>query len=103
MMAMDEHMRRAVVEAQEDLAKARQSPLWPKAVALLRAEIWPSDQEQIRVSIVANPESWSTPYHFWWGMSIRNVLRDRGFGERDFKIRNLDNIYVALVEDAVKL
>ena len=92
----------ALQEEREDLAKARLSPLWPKASALLRAEIPASEQQQIRDSIAANPESWSTPYHFWWGMSIRNVLRDRGFGERDFAIRNLDNIYVKLVEEAVE-
>ena len=100
---IDEHMIRAVAEEREDLAKARLSPLWPQAAAMLRAEIPADEQQQIRASIAVNPEAWSTPYHFWWGMSIRNVLRDRGFGERNFLIRNLDNIYVRLVEEAVKL
>ena len=101
-MAMIDELKAAQKE-REDLAKARLSPLWPNAAAMLRAEIPASEQQQIRDSIAADPKSWSTPYHFWWGMSIRNVLRDRGFGERDFQIRNLDNIYVQLVEEAVKL
>lgn len=36
-----------------------------------------------------------------WGMGVRNALREHGFGEEPFGVRNLDNIYVPLIEEAV--
>lgn len=40
-------------------------------------------------------------YHMGWGMGVRNALREHGFGEEPFGVRNLDNIYVPLIEEAV--
>jgi hypothetical protein len=37
---------------------------------------------------------WFSGYHFTAGMSIRNVLRENGYGEDYFGIDNLDYIYV---------
>jgi hypothetical protein len=72
------------------------------AVKMLRETIPEETQQEIRAAIAADPEYWATPYHFWWGMSIRNLLREKGFGEDYWPIWNLDDIYVMLVEDAVR-
>lgn len=58
-------------------------------------------KEDIKSVILKNPEGWFAPYHFGWGMAIRNALRTEGFGESYFGIGNLDDIYVELVEEAV--
>ncbi len=57
----------------------------------------------IKKAYDADPESWHVPYHFAWGMAVRNLLREKGFSEEYFKIHNLDDIYVALVEEALNL
>jgi hypothetical protein len=36
-------------------------------------------------------------------MSVRNLLREKGFNEKYFGVHNLDDIYVALVEEALDL
>lgn len=72
------------------------------AIEMLAKELAHSCEE-IKESIKNDPKNWITPYHFGWGMSIRNLLRDKGFGEDYFKVDNLDNIYVQLVEEAMKL
>jgi hypothetical protein len=56
----------------------------------------------LRILIERDPEGWFAMYHHGWGTAIRNVLRQKGFGEEYFNINNLDDIYVELVEDAVK-
>jgi hypothetical protein len=72
------------------------------AVRMLR-EAFPEDlKTQIRAEISADPNGWAAKYHFFWGMGVRNLLREKGFGEEYFPIWNLDDIYVSLVEDAVK-
>jgi len=48
-----------------------------------------------------DPNSWWAPYHLYWGMQVRNLLRDKGYGEDYFGIANLDDIYIELVEDAL--
>jgi len=60
------------------------------------------NKKKIRREIKKDPISWFAKYHFHWGMAIRNKLRENGFGEEYFMIKNLDDIYVELVEDAVK-
>lgn len=56
---------------------------------------------EIAEQISKNPEHWIAPYHFGWGMALRNGLRQSGFSEKDFGIDNLDCIYRLLVEDAI--
>jgi hypothetical protein len=50
----------------------------------------------------------SEPPKLWYksrliGIALRNLLRARGFDEGYFHIRNLDDIYIPLVEEALKL
>lgn len=56
----------------------------------------------IRKAIADDPEHWNAPYHFLWGMSVRNFFRQHGFGEDYFAVDNLDCCYKYFVEDAVK-
>jgi hypothetical protein len=88
-------------QARRDLAVSQASVLWGPAVRFLRKELPTDVQVQIRGKIEANDGEWPWAYHQVWGMSIRNLLRTNGFGEREFGIANLDNVYVELVEQAV--
>ena len=92
-------MDRAKREAAEDLTRARSMRIWNAAVGYLRGWLTPQVQAQIREAI-QGPD-WPAAYHLGYGMHVRNALRTAGFGERQFEIRNMDNIYVELVEQAV--
>lgn len=83
-----------------DIRKARQSPLWDRAVEFLSHYIPQKQIEQIRKMHARDPGGWYIPHHLFWGMHIRNKLRSVGYGENDFAIENLDHIYIPLVEEA---
>lgn len=86
----------------DDLAIAMKSELWAKAIVLLK-DLLQHDMQHIRAAIAAGGHyGWSAPYHFNWGMHIHNKLRQHLFSEQAFGVTNLDNIYVRLVEEAVK-
>jgi len=72
------------------------------AIDCLKKFITKKDKIEIRKAIKKDSEGWFAFHHFEYGMHIRNLLRKKGFGEEYFGINNLDNIYVELVEDAVK-
>lgn len=72
------------------------------AIAALRAEFNDNVKEDVRFAIAQQGRSWCAGSHFSFGMSVRNTLRRKGFGEDYWPIWNLDDIYVYLVEDAVK-
>jgi hypothetical protein len=72
------------------------------AVDFLKKTFTNETKQKIRKAIVADPDDWAIPYHCGWGMAVRNCLRDGGFGEEYFGIDNLDDIYVGLIEEAVK-
>ena len=72
------------------------------ALAMLATELAPA-YPKISDMYADNPTGWATPHHFHWGMVIRNLLREKGFGEEYFGVDNLDDIYVSLVEEALKL
>ncbi len=61
-----------------------------------------SNYEHIKKAIELDKKSWFADYHFHWGMAIRNILRDNGFGEKEIGAKNLDDVYVDLVEDAIE-
>ena len=98
---MKDLLDRAVREEASDQRIARASDLWPKAVEFLRSWLTPSVQQQIREVVNIKSPDWPAGYHLGWGMGLRNTLREHGFGEEPFGVRNLDNIYVPLVEEAV--
>lgn len=70
------------------------------AVAMLRVEL-ETVKDDIRAKIAENPQTWWAPYHFGWGMAVRNLLRRKGFGEKELGVGNIDDYYVSLVEAAL--
>lgn len=90
----------AQLEEVEDLARAMASPTWAQAVTWLRGYLPPGILAQIRELIAEHNPDWPAGYHLGWGMGVRNALREHGFGEQVMGVRNLDNVYVALVEEA---
>lgn len=82
--------------ASADLAAARETELWARAVAATSKKIGKEGRERV---LGWDKTDWAL-YHFGGGMAYRNWLRGQGFGERDFEIENLDNIYVELLKEA---
>jgi len=92
--------RCAQQEKVQDLARAMARPTWAQAVTWLQGYLAPGVQAQIRECVAVRNPDWPVAYHLGWGMSLRNALREHGFGEDAMGVRNLDNIYIALVEEA---
>jgi len=61
---------------------------------------WLSQQDWLNLYIKENPTKWYVMHHFSWGMAMRNLLRENGYGEQELGIGNLDDYYVALIEQA---
>lgn len=59
--------------------------------------------EEIRAAERRDLQEWWAAHHFGWGMDVRNLLRRHGFGEEELGVGNLDDVYVGLVEEAIKL
>ncbi len=72
-----------------------------RAVIILRESLPQETQAKIKTAIQEDPQAWWAPYHFGWGMSIRNLLREKGLDEEELEVANLDDVYVGLVEEAV--
>ena len=106
---MKDLMDAAKREAEVDLAAAKASPLWLKAVEWIRGYLSEDVKADIRKAITFSAEKsqafpdWPAAYHFGWGMDMRNDLRKQGFHEAVFRVLNLDNIWAELVEEAVAL
>ena len=83
----------------DNVAKLKQETV-AAALAMLRKELAPCADE-IRNAVAADPQEWWAGSHFDWGMGVRNLLRAKGFGEKEFGVDNLDDYYVGLVEMAV--
>lgn len=71
------------------------------AVKFLQDCIPPEVKSKIRAVIANDPVHWFADYHLSWGMGVRNALRKVGYGEAHFGVKNLDDIYVELVEEAL--
>jgi hypothetical protein len=72
-------------------------------VETIRGQLDKSDVAKIREEIDANPLTWWAPYHFSFGMAVRNRLRLAGLGETHLpEIGTLDDYWVEIVEAAVR-
>lgn len=104
MIFTNELMEQAERAKSEDLTAAMKSVKWPDAVEFLKIELPETDKALIRQAIATPGDyGWNAPFHFTWGMSVRNRLRESGFGEQELGVKNVDNVYVELVEAAVAL
>lgn len=72
------------------------------ALTMLSEEL-AAARDSIAQAYKDNPENWWAHDHFAWGMSVRNLLRSKGFREDYFQINNLGDIYIPLVEEALNL
>jgi hypothetical protein len=72
-----------------------------KAIELLKKEIDAKTQDEIRESIKDNPLYWFAPYHFGWGMAIRNLLRDKVCLDNKLPSGTWDDYYVQIIEIVV--
>lgn len=73
------------------------------AVRYLCDMLSPQSKQLIRKLAVRDPQGWWVAHHFHWGMGVRNLLRKGGFTEEYFRMGNLDDYYIGLVELAVGL
>lgn len=90
------HTREECVELYAALTPELKQPV----LELLREKL--GNQIAIRGAIEMYGENWVSGYHHGWGTGVRNLLRVHGYGEQYFWVHNLDCIYVALVEEALK-
>lgn len=72
-----------------------------KSKEALLYNISPEDIDIIKKEIDKNGSTWCSPYHSWWGMKIRNLLRDKVCLDSVLPSRNWDDVYVCLIEYAV--
>jgi hypothetical protein len=89
------------VERREAYA-AIPSEIKAPALSLLAGLLEPVAAE-IRTDFAADSENWWKHGHFHFGLAVRNQLRTKGFDADYFGVSNLDDIYVFLVEEALKL
>jgi hypothetical protein len=68
------------------------------AVQMLRETLRTPTQSDVRGQARSDPLDWSPQQHFGFGLHVRNLLRDRGFGEEFFEIHNLDDYWGPFVE-----
>lgn len=90
------HTDEQCVEMYQRIPADKKAPV----LEFLRKELEP-DREDILAKVKEDPEGWFGPYHFNWGMGIRNLLRTNGYGEEYFNWHNSDDYYVYLVEEAL--
>jgi len=88
-------------EFHEEKYKELNDGVKQRAIRVIREEIPTIVQDQIRMAILSDPDEWSVPYHFGWGMGVRNLLREKGILDNELPSGNWDDYYVAVVEDAL--
>lgn len=75
-----------------------------KAMAAVRCVSTKEDVDKIKKAYAKNPATWWTPYHFYWGMKIRNKIRTLARVLDDqLPSGNWDDYYVPAVEAAFGL
>jgi len=72
------------------------------AIDLLSKDLDSTGERQLLRDMMSDGPDWYVGQHFFGGMAVRNRLRAKGFGEKYWPIWNLDDIYVFLLEDAIK-
>ena len=97
----------ARIQKRADLETARKSELAEAAVKAVGIWLEDNDQrghilklmDQYRMSVTP---WWAPGFHMGPGMDLRNHLRQSGFGETELGVRNLDNVYLEMVEKAMR-
>jgi hypothetical protein len=55
----------------------------------------------LRRKVQADPKGWWIGHHFSFGMTMRNIMRQNGFGEKELEVDNLDDYYIPCIEEAL--
>ena len=71
-----------------------------KAIAVLRQDLPDDSKIEIR-NAMQESDMWYVSHHFYWGMAIRNLLRDKVCLDDKLPTRNWDDYYIECVEAAV--
>lgn len=72
-------------------------------VDLFRHQMDPIDVRALRREIAADPDKWWAGYHFGWGMSVRNYLRQQGgIKDKQLPSGNWDDYYIECIEEALR-
>lgn len=73
------------------------------AVEMLKQELGSEFADWYEKRRSAHGDDWYLPdlWHFRGGMHVRNLLREKGFGEKYFGVSNIDDVYISLVEEAM--
>lgn len=81
----------------------RELPQWilNKGVLVLRDTLTLNSAMYIREAHKEDPKTWWAESHFYWGMTIRNLLREKVCLDDELPSKNWDDYYVALIEIAV--
>jgi hypothetical protein len=74
-----------------------------KAKFVILGVLSKEDIENISEAYKKNPYRWASAYHFGWGMSIRNLLRQNVCLDDKLPTGNWDDYYVQCVEYALGL
>lgn len=80
---------------------SRSDDRWKGAVQVLAEELPIEVIRKVYDMMQKDPKGWWSKYHFDFGISVRNLLRKKGYTDELFGC-NLDDIYIPLVKDAVK-
>lgn len=93
--------KQAELQEREDLARVPDDVI-QRMARLLRHDLATETKQQCKDAQHDDPKNWMTPYHLFFGITVRNVLRRGGFTEEALGIHNLDNIYIKALEIAIK-
>lgn len=105
-MAISRVVRRPTAELIADERKKTYDaiPMEKRAPVLtIVAQLLKPMAQQIQTDFEKDKLNWWKRGHFHWGLAVRNQLRRQGYDSKYFGVPNLDDIYVNLVEEALKL
>lgn len=71
-----------------------------KAIACMQTFFaeYPDVAEEVTTAIKTDPDTWWAPYHFYWGMGVRNMLRNQVEIDGTERIGNWDDYYIYAIE-----
>lgn len=71
-----------------------------RAVWILLEYIPEDFWKSVREVMIQSPDNWVTQSHMSFGLTVRNVLRQHGFGDNESPTGNLDDVCGILMEKA---
>lgn len=69
-----------------------------RSMVIFDKHLSPADKPKLILAYNADPIYWIAPFHFYWGMSVRNLLRQNGLNDDLLPSGNWDDYYTQCVE-----